>query len=472
MASTSTGQRSRPKVVIEQPKTVPGWSKVFPAKVETEQQSCLFMKKLVAASISNITYLRNMFPEDAYDRKTLDKVPLRILKAKSSCEKAAQLSRWLLGAFEALEKRYLRELYLVVYLDSAHPNTVHEAYSFKFTYPDGVASCQVEGSGALKAEIQNSARDLLQAVLLMTNSLGPLPETAYLSMKLNYYDEVTPEDFEPAGFQATDLEFLELGDRQGMLAGRVTTAHHSIRAKVHTGGQREIQEGGASLVEDEFLCSQLTQSQAQSPRDTGRKQGGDDTRLVESLVSCECGSRLRDELMLTCSHCAQQQHGACYRILRGDELPAQHCCVQCSNEHGTSCTDSKLARRFARPGDKTNERNSCLYRRTLASLVTRDSVTREFLCSSLGLEEQLADQVFRKLVQDGIVREDTSVNMEVLMKVALPKYVRKAAPVAGEGEVDLVRMEQGSKRVAEGREGRGQGKKRKISMVTGEIGFN
>ena len=47
----------------------------------------------------------------------------------------------------------------------------------------------------------------------MTNSLGPLPNTAYLSMKLNYYDEVTPEDFEPAGFQATDLESLELGDR-------------------------------------------------------------------------------------------------------------------------------------------------------------------------------------------------------------------------------------------------------------------
>ena len=97
MASTSTGQMTRVKVETELPKTVSGWSRVFPAKVETEQQSCLFMKKLVTASISNITYLRNMFPEDAYARKTLDKVSLRILKAKSSCEKAAQLSRWLLG---------------------------------------------------------------------------------------------------------------------------------------------------------------------------------------------------------------------------------------------------------------------------------------------------------------------------------------------------------------------------------------
>ena len=76
------------------------------------------------------------------------------------------------------------------------------------------------------------------------------------------------------------------------------------------------------------------------------------------------------------------------------------------------------------------------------------------------------------MVQAGIVRKDTSVNMEVLMNVALPKYVRKAAPGAGGGEVDLARMEQGGERVAEGGEGVEQQKKRKISMVTGEIGFN
>ena len=178
---------------------MPGWNKVFPAKLETEQQSCTFVKKLVTAGISNITYLRSMFPEEAYARKTLDKMPLRILREKSGSKKAAQLSRWLLGAFEALEKRYLRELHLVVYLDPAHPTSIHEAYSFKFTYPDGVPSCQVEGHSAMKAHIQNSTRDLLQAVLVMTEGLDPLPDTAFLSMRLEYYDDVTPADYELPG---------------------------------------------------------------------------------------------------------------------------------------------------------------------------------------------------------------------------------------------------------------------------------
>ena len=96
MSTVGTAQRIRGQEV-EQPKTVPGWSKVFPAKVETEQQSLTFVKKLITAGISNITYLRSMFPEDAYARKTLDKMPLMILKEKSSNEKAAKLARWLLG---------------------------------------------------------------------------------------------------------------------------------------------------------------------------------------------------------------------------------------------------------------------------------------------------------------------------------------------------------------------------------------
>ena len=89
-------------------------------------------------------------------------------------------------------------------------------------------------------------------------------------------------------------------------------------------------------------------------------------------------------------HCSQQQHGACYRVLVGDEVPAQHCCVECSREQGRDCTDPRLARMFARPGDKDSMRTYA-YRRILASLVTMDRVTEDSLCSSLGLEEQLAE---------------------------------------------------------------------------------
>ena len=44
------------------------WSKVFPKQHNTETKSCTFVKKLMAVAISNITYLRSIFPEKVYSK--------------------------------------------------------------------------------------------------------------------------------------------------------------------------------------------------------------------------------------------------------------------------------------------------------------------------------------------------------------------------------------------------------------------
>lgn len=47
------------------------WASMFPVEQVTEQQSTLFAKKLMAVAISNITYLRAIFPERAYGDRSL-----------------------------------------------------------------------------------------------------------------------------------------------------------------------------------------------------------------------------------------------------------------------------------------------------------------------------------------------------------------------------------------------------------------
>ena len=137
------------------------------------------MKKLVAATISNISYLRCMFPESAYAKKTLDKVPLRILMKNNSDEKAAVLAGWLMGAFDALEKKYLRELQLLVFPDTSQPDVVHELYSMKFSYPEGLAQCQVQGRGVAALDTKLSTKDLLHTVVELCQGLAPLHENAH-----------------------------------------------------------------------------------------------------------------------------------------------------------------------------------------------------------------------------------------------------------------------------------------------------
>ena len=59
---------------------VDAWSSIFPAQQSTEQQSVFFVKKLLAVSVSYLTYLRNIFPENAYANRYLDDLNLKILQ--------------------------------------------------------------------------------------------------------------------------------------------------------------------------------------------------------------------------------------------------------------------------------------------------------------------------------------------------------------------------------------------------------
>ena len=119
MSVTGQKMRTNPKQEVKNLVQAGNWNKTFPAKMETDTKSCVFVKKLLTVSISNITYLRSMFPEEAYSNRSMDGLPLKILMEKNNCKAAAVLASWMVGAFDALERKYLRELLFIIYVDPA-----------------------------------------------------------------------------------------------------------------------------------------------------------------------------------------------------------------------------------------------------------------------------------------------------------------------------------------------------------------
>ena len=108
------------------------FNKVFPSAA-TEQGSAMFVKKLVAVAISNITFLRGFFPRDAFQETSVDGLAVQLLKLqKNPCEEAAGLAAKLLGVFEAIERKFLRELELMVHADPEDPDTAEEIYKFRW----------------------------------------------------------------------------------------------------------------------------------------------------------------------------------------------------------------------------------------------------------------------------------------------------------------------------------------------------
>lgn len=351
------------------------WSSIFPNEQVTEQQSALFVKKLLAVGISNITYLRTIFPEHAFGDRCLEDLNLKILRDDSSCPGACQVIQWVKGCFDALDKKYLRVITIGIYKEPDDSNTVVESYTFKFSYNanEGVAIYRNDdqiASAHSPAETRKATIKLLRTIVVLTQTLTPLPDDVMMTMKLLYYDDVTPHDYEPPGFQPTtsdDFAFKE--DAMNIRVGDVSTPFHSVKLRIKTQCQQ------FEMCNEQLEDSQVTVPPALSSPQPHKIATGDavgkatepvesskasqinqNTQRMETAapphneedhfeVRCPCGCNEDDGLMVLCGLCKTWQHAVCFALLHEDEVPELHVCDQCAQLEGEgahSCTDSFL----------------------------------------------------------------------------------------------------------------------------------
>ncbi|XP_074660592.1 uncharacterized protein LOC141913053, partial [Tubulanus polymorphus] len=245
----ATAQMTRPQT---------GWSTVFPTEQVTEQQSALFVKKLLAVAVSNITYLRAIFPEHAFGDRCLEDLTLKILRDDSLCPGACQVIRWVKGCFDALEKKYLKTLIIGLYMDPNAPETVIESYTFKFTYGNNSSGIDIYRndkqitSANSAAETKKATIRLLRTIIILTNSLQSLPDDVIMTMKLLYYDEVTPEDYEPPGFKAAECDTFTFEDEPvNINIGDVATPFHTVKLRIKTDAKQFDEENDDDTKMDE-----------------------------------------------------------------------------------------------------------------------------------------------------------------------------------------------------------------------------
>nr|A2BF66.1 RecName: Full=HORMA domain-containing protein 1 [Danio rerio] len=217
---------------------------MLPDVVSNEQQSLVLVKKLLAIAISSITYLRGLFSEKAYGRKYVGELKVYILR-EDSCPGAQQIVHWLQGCFDALQRRYLRMVLLSIYCDPDNPQKVTECYQFKIKYTEKGPQMDFEsknGQSLTKMACDNTQKSsmlLVRKLYMLMQNLGPLPDDVCLNMKLLYYDEVTPQEYQPPGFKEDDNGTL-MFEREpvNLTMGEVVTPFHSIKMNVTTEKKR------------------------------------------------------------------------------------------------------------------------------------------------------------------------------------------------------------------------------------------
>ncbi|KFV59944.1 HORMA domain-containing protein 2, partial [Tyto alba] len=212
---------------------------LFPNKIATEQQSVVLVERLLAISVSCITYMRGLFPESSYGTRYLDDLCLKILREDKSCLGSLQIVKWIQGCFDALERQY-------VSFFTFFNGTVTELYQFKFRYKKEVPQMDIISNqmnfvnGVCSEDVKQASRLLIRKLYLLMQNLGPLPSDITLTMKLLYYNDVTPKDYQPPGFKEDgspgDLFFD--GDPVNVRVGSVSTSFHVMKMRVTTEKKR------------------------------------------------------------------------------------------------------------------------------------------------------------------------------------------------------------------------------------------
>ncbi|NWI63667.1 HORM1 protein, partial [Todus mexicanus] len=218
---------------------------VFPNKISTEQQSLMLVKRLLAVAVSCITYLRGIFPESAYGTRYMDDVCVKILREDKNCPGSTQLVKWMLGCYDALQKKYVSFPVSFSYFKCICLQTITECYHFKFKYThngpllDFGSKNKRNDSTITCADTKKASILLIRKIYVLMQNLSPLPNDVCLTMKLFYYDEVTPSDYQPPGFKEGECEGMIFeGEPTYLNVGEVPTPFHMLKVKVTTEKQR------------------------------------------------------------------------------------------------------------------------------------------------------------------------------------------------------------------------------------------
>ncbi|KAI3360738.1 hypothetical protein L3Q82_012971, partial [Scortum barcoo] len=261
-------------------------TQLLPNQVLSEQQSLVVIKKLLAIAVSGITYLRGLFPEKAYGSKYVEDQKVMILREELSCPGANQIVQWMQGCFEAIQKKY-------IYTDPENPQKVTEFYQFKIQYTSKGAQMDFE-SNSENNRVSMSCGNTKKASILLVRklytlmqNLGPLPDNVCLNMKLAYYDNVTPQDYQPPGFKEADGDTMEFEREPVKLTmGEVVTPFHTLKLDMATERQRLEQVEESIHVTEKWVLKMEEQdvlSQSHMIED-GRQPENENTDLDDNEI--------------------------------------------------------------------------------------------------------------------------------------------------------------------------------------------
>ncbi|KAK9267531.1 hypothetical protein L1049_009959 [Liquidambar formosana] len=255
----------------------------------TEQDSLLLTRNLLRIAIFNISYIRGLFPEKYFNDKSVPALEMKIKKLMPMDAESRRLIDWMeKGVYDALQKKYLRTLLFCVC--EAIEGPMIEEYAFSFSYSNSDSqevSMNINRTGNKKQggtfkcnsmtevtpnQMRSSACKMVRTLVQLMRTLDRMPEERTILMKLLYYDDVTPVDYEPPFFRGCAEEEAHnpwMKNPLKMEVGNVNSKHFVLALKVKSvldpceDENDDIQDDDVSLGADSVQREEYSESDSE-----------------------------------------------------------------------------------------------------------------------------------------------------------------------------------------------------------------
>ncbi|KAI3898995.1 hypothetical protein MKW92_019568 [Papaver armeniacum] len=218
----------------------------------TEQDSLLLTRNLLRIAIFNISYIRGLFPENYFNDKSVPALEMKIKKLMPIDAESRRLIDWMeKGVYDALQKKYLKTLLFCI--SEAIDGPMIEEYAFSFSYSNSDSEevmMNISRTGNKKQgatfksngnaditpnQMRSSACKMVRTLVQLMRTLDRMPEERTILMKLLYYEDVTPIDYEPPFFRECSEQEANhpwLKNPLKMEIGNVNSKHFVLALKV------------------------------------------------------------------------------------------------------------------------------------------------------------------------------------------------------------------------------------------------
>ncbi|CAK9144303.1 unnamed protein product [Ilex paraguariensis] len=200
--------------------------------------------------------------------------------------------------YDALQKKYLKTLLFCVCEAIEGPMIEEYAFSFSYSHSDSqevsmnVSRTGNEKGGTFKCnstteitpnQMRSSACKMVRTLIQLMRTLDKMPEERTILMKLLYYDDITPADYEPPFFRTCTEEEAHhpwMKNPLKMEVGNVNSKHFVLALKVKSVLDPCEDENDDNQDEDVSLGADSVQRDEDSESDSEVSNSDDDQYIV------------------------------------------------------------------------------------------------------------------------------------------------------------------------------------------------